>query len=154
MDAGGNLLVAETGTHAIRRITPEGGVTVLAGKTGQPGSEDGPREAARFREPEGLVLDGRSGIVYVADTGNHTVRAITPDGQVTTVAGSPGKDGAVDGQGPDARFYEPRGLAVDEDGTLYVADFGQQRDPPSLAPGRAGDDRGGDGGDNLLVTAP
>ena len=122
MDPGGNLLVAETGASVIRRISREGLVTVLAGQPGQAGSADGPAETASFREPEGLALDARTGTLFVADTGNHTLRAITPGGQVATLAGSPGQPGAVDGQGPNARFNEPRGLAVGADGTVYVAD--------------------------------
>jgi sugar lactone lactonase YvrE len=87
LDATGNLYVADTGNHAIRKVTPDGVVTTLAG-TGQPGWRDGPGVQAQFDGPMGVAVDA-SGRVIVADAYNDRVRAIAPDGQVTTLAGGP-----------------------------------------------------------------
>lgn len=120
-DAAGNLFVADTDNHAIRRIAPDGGVATLAGVAGLKGSFDGIGAAARFNRPRALAVDA-TGRVFVVDTGNHTVRRIDTDGRVTTLAGSAGASGAVDGQGAVARFAEPSGIAIAADGTLLVAD--------------------------------
>jgi len=117
----GNLYVADTGNHAIRRIDPTGAVTTLAGD-GTPGYLDGIGRAARFNGPVGIAVDN-AGIVYVADTYNDRIRRIAPDGTVTTLAGN-GKPGMLDGALPDAGFDTPSALAVSRDGTLYVADTG------------------------------
>jgi sugar lactone lactonase YvrE len=121
IDAAGNLYVADTGNNAIRRMAPDGTVTTVAGD-GTPGFQDGPSKDARFNGPIGVAVD-RSGRVLVADTYNDRIRAIAPDGTVTTVAGS-GTPGASDGPGPSALFDTPSGVAVDETGTIYVADTG------------------------------
>jgi len=86
-------------------------------------SRDGLAADARFQSPGGVVED-KSRNVYVADTLNHTIRRITPAGVVSTFAGSAGSAGASDGKGPDARFNEPRGIAIDVQGNLHVADTG------------------------------
>ncbi|MGV8039461.1 MAG: hypothetical protein AB2L07_05090 [Thermoanaerobaculaceae bacterium] len=120
-DAAGNLLVADTENHVIRRIAPDGAVSTLAGVAGLEGSFDGIGAAARFNKPRAVAVDS-TGRVFVVDTGNHTVRRIDADGRVTTLAGSAGVSGAVDGQGAAARFAEPSGIAIAADGTLLVAD--------------------------------
>ena len=97
--------------------------TTLAGVAGQKGSADGKGGAARFFSPFGLAVDG-AGYVFVADTGNSTIRKIAPDGTVSTVAGTAGSTGHRDGQGSAARFDHPLGIAVDSHGNLYVADTG------------------------------
>ena len=97
--------------------------TVLAG--GTEGSEDGAGAAAQFKWPHGLAVDS-AGNVFVADRGNHLVRKISRDGIVTTLAGSPGKYGRVDGTGEAARFWYPVGMAVDASGNVYVADSSGQ----------------------------
>jgi sugar lactone lactonase YvrE/murein DD-endopeptidase MepM/ murein hydrolase activator NlpD len=117
---GGVLYVADTGNHAIRRISPDGQVTTLAGD-GVAGDADGPGALARFNGPIGIAADER-GRVLVADTYNDRVRAIGPDGVVTTVAGSVA--GAEDGDPLSARFDTPCGVAADRAGVLYVADTG------------------------------
>ncbi|MCD9027758.1 gluconolaconase [Luteimonas sp. BDR2-5] len=119
-DASGNLYVADTGNHAIRKVTPEGVVTTLAG-TGQPGFEDGPAQRARFHGPVGVAVDA-AGQVFVADTWNDRIRVIR-DGRVETLAGGDGP-GFFDGAGAQARFDTPTGLALDRDGRLLVADTG------------------------------
>ncbi|HXJ60203.1 MAG TPA: hypothetical protein VNU68_26455 [Verrucomicrobiae bacterium] len=122
VDGNGNVYVADAGNHVIRRITPSGTVTTRAGSAGQRGSADGVRSAARFGSPSAIALD-QAGNLYVADTGNETIRRVTPAGEVTTVAGSVGKYGAADGTGNAARFSSPKGITVDQAGNLYVADY-------------------------------
>jgi len=120
-DASGNVYVADTGNDAIRKITPAGLVTTLAGQAGSSGSADGTGRAARFNWPSGVAVDG-AGNVYVADNGNDTIRKITPIGMVTTLAGMAGHFGRSDGVGGAARFSNPYGVAVDASGNVYVAD--------------------------------
>lgn len=121
LDGSGTLYVADTGNHTIRRITSSGTVTTLAGKAGQPGSVDSTGSLARFNSPRGVAVDSL-GNVYVADTGNHTIRMITQQGAVTTLAGLAGQPGSTDGIGSAARFNLPNGIALS--GYLYVADTG------------------------------
>lgn len=122
-DVVGNLFVADANNHAIRRITPAGDVTTYAGKLGISGDADGPRLTARFHRPEGLALDP-SGNLYVADAGNHTIRRISPAGDVTTLAGSSGQPGLVDASGAAARFNMPFRITVGPEGILYIAEAG------------------------------
>ncbi|MBB3219635.1 NHL repeat-containing protein [Pseudoduganella umbonata] len=121
LDHQGNLYVADTGNHAIRRVAPDGSVTTLAGN-GQPGFADGSGKDARFNGPVGIAVDD-AGVVYVADTYNDRIRRIAPDGTVTTVAGA-GRPGVQDGPAASALFDTPSGIAVAGDGALYVADTG------------------------------
>jgi hypothetical protein len=121
VDGAGNVYVADVQNHTIRKITPAGVVTTLAGRAGQRGSADGTGSAARFFYPSGVAVDG-AGNVYVADLYNHTIRKITPAGVVTTLAGSAGQRSSEDGTGSAARFHYPSGVAVDGAGNVYVAD--------------------------------
>jgi sugar lactone lactonase YvrE len=121
LDSAGNAYVADTSNHTIRKITPAGVVTTLAGLAGTPGTSDGSGAAARFNSPGGVAVDA-SGNVYVADTSNHTIRRITSAGLVTTFAGSGGTSGSADGPGNGARFLYPNAVAVDGSGNVYVAD--------------------------------
>jgi sugar lactone lactonase YvrE len=121
LDRFGNLYVADTGNHAIRRIAPDGSVTTLAGD-GQPGNADGQGRAARFNAPVGLAVD-RQGNVYVADTYNDRIRRITPEGLVSTLAGG-ARPGDADGAAMDAAFDTPTAIAVSKEGILFVADTG------------------------------
>src|SRR5436309_2298665 len=116
------LLTALTlnGTAAFGQ-TVQYAFTNFAGMPGGPGSDDGIGSAARFHDPSGVAVDS-AGNVYVADTWNSTIRKVTPDGVVTTLAGSAGQRGSADGTGGAARFYLPRGVAVDSAGNAYVAD--------------------------------
>ena len=123
VDAAGNLLVADKGNHTIRKITPDGTVTTLAGQAGDSGSADGAGADARFNQPFAIAIDPAQNL-YVADTVNCTVRKITPAGVVTTLAGLAGTQGSSDGRGSAARFNIPSGIAVDAGGSVYVADSG------------------------------
>ena len=123
VDSEGNVYVAEVDVHEIRKITPSGVVTTLAGSAGQVGSSDGTGSAARFDCPEGVAVDSE-GNVYVADVWNQEIRKISPFGVVTTLAGSAGQQGSTDGTGSAARFYLPQGVAVDSAGNVYVAEYG------------------------------
>ena len=118
-DAAGNIYVADTGNHAIRKISPQGVVTTLAG-TGVAGFRDGPGVQAQFNGPVGVAADA-SGNVYVADTYNDRIRVIRADGHVITLAGGE-KPGYQDGPGSAARFDTPSALAVDALGNIWIAD--------------------------------
>ena len=121
VDAAGNAYVADTGSNTIRKITPAGVVTTMAGYAGMAGSTDATGTNARFFGPQGVALDA-AGNVYVADTTNNTIRKITPGGVVNTLAGLAGAPGSADGTGTAARFDTPTGVAVDTAGNVYVAD--------------------------------
>lgn len=121
VDNSGNIYVADTENNTIRKVTTGGVVTTLAGLAGAFGSTDATGSAARFSAPVGVACDS-GGNVYVADTDNHTVRKITPAGVVTTLAGLAGSSGSTNGNGSNARFYYPRGVAVDGSDNIYVAD--------------------------------
>ena len=123
VDAAGNVYVADSSNHTIRTITPAGVVSTLAGLAGNPGSTDGTGSAAQFNFPQGVALDA-AGNVYVCDTGNATIRKVTPAGVVTTLAGLAGSLGSVDGTGSAARFFSPTGIGVDAAGNFYVAERG------------------------------
>jgi hypothetical protein len=117
VDGAGNVYVADSNNHTIRKITPAGVVTTLAGAAGVPGSVDGTGGAARFNFPNGIAADN-AGNVYVADMNNNAIRRITPVGVVTTFVGS----------GPgEFNFSQPEGVAVDGAGNVYVADTGRNR---------------------------
>lgn len=120
-DRKGNLYVADTGNHAVRRIARDGVVTTIAGD-GKPGYADGTGAAARFNGPVGVAVD-EHGNIYVADTYNDRIRRIAPDGTVTTLAGT-GKPGMADGPAAAAAFDTPTAIVVARDGTLFVADTG------------------------------
>jgi ABC-type branched-subunit amino acid transport system substrate-binding protein/sugar lactone lactonase YvrE len=124
IDRQGNIYIPEPFAHRIRRITPDGMVSTLAG-TGSPGYADGPVATAQFFGPTGLAVDA-AGNVYVADGGNHRIRFIRPDRTVTTLAGT-GEPGYRDGLAGEAQFDEPLDVAVSSRGVLYVADAGNDR---------------------------
>lgn len=121
LDEVGNLYVADSMNCTIRRITPDGTVSTLAGSPFQTGMIDGTGTAARFNRPCGVAV-GSDGNLYVADTDNHTIRRITPEGVVTTIAGAPGLSGYTDGPGMAARFIYPFYIAADSAGNLYVSE--------------------------------
>lgn len=121
VDSAGNIYVADTHNHTIRKVDPDGLVTTLAGTAGQAGSRDGIGAEARFNLPSGIGVD-LLGNIYVADTENRTIRRITADGAVSTLAGSAGLTGYTAGAGANARFNLPTAIAVNATGTLYVTD--------------------------------
>jgi sugar lactone lactonase YvrE len=121
----GEVLIADTAHHRIVAVTTAGALRVLAG-SGSPGSGDGSGTAAQFKSPSGLAIDQAGGVVYVADTGNHLIRRVTLDGNVTTLAGS-GRPDDADGSSTQAGFKQPMGIAVDRAGNIYVADTGSNR---------------------------
>ena len=122
-DLSGNLYVADTTNNLIRKVTPAGVVTTLAGLNGVSGHDDGTGSAALFNQPGGLAVDN-AGNVYVADTGNSTIRRISPAGAVVTIAGLPTIAGLRDGNGTEAWFNQPRDLCLSSNGYLYIADTG------------------------------
>src|SRR5437667_1861357 len=121
LDSAGNVYVADFGNHTIRKLTPAGVVTTLAGSAGHSGSADGTGSAARFNGPATLDVDS-NGNVYVTDYFNHTIRKVTPAGLVTTLAGVVGVAGTKDGSDIVARFNGPIGVAVDGATNVYVGD--------------------------------
>jgi len=120
MDSAGDIYISDTYNNLIRKISPDGLVTTIAGN-GTRGSLNGTAKQASFLHPAGLALDPL-GNIYVADVGNNKIRMITPDGRVTTYAGS-GFAGAVNGRDSISSFHRPYGVTADKKGTLYIADY-------------------------------
>jgi hypothetical protein len=121
VDGVGNVFVADTGNNVIRKIATNGVVSTLAGLVGTAGHADGNGTNAQFNGPTGVAVDA-AGNVYVADTYNYTIRRVSPDGTVTTIAGASGQYGYRDGGGTNALFDFASGIAVDGRGNVYVAD--------------------------------
>lgn len=119
VDSQDNVFVADAGGNRIRKITPDGQVTTYAGNF-NPGYKDGPAATALFFSPAGITIDKNDNI-YVADTYNNMIRKITPQGNVTTVAGNI-RPGIFDAVGTNANFNTPFNLIVDNNGNIYVAD--------------------------------
>jgi sugar lactone lactonase YvrE len=122
VDSAGNVYVADSGNHNIRKITSGGTVSTLAGTAGVAGSQDGTANGALFNAPQGIAVDA-SGNVYVSDTNNCTIRKVTAAGVTSTIAGAVGQSGGADGTGGSARFAYPIGIATDAAGNVYVADL-------------------------------
>lgn len=122
VDAIGNVYVVDTDNNTIRKVTPAGVVTTLAGTPGVAGSADGTGAAALFDYPERITLAG--GNLYVTDYTNHTIRKVTPAGVVTTFAGMAGSEGSLDGTGNAARFSYPMSIISDSSGNLFVGQDG------------------------------
>lgn len=144
IDAAGNLYIADTNNHAIRKVAVDGTVSTLAGGKSN-GYVDGIGTAAKFTLPQSIVLSP-DGNLYISDTGNNTIRKVTLAGVVTTVAGNP-TAGYADGTGTAAAFNNPRGIAADSAGNLYVGDYNNYRirkiTPSGVVTSYAGDGTGG-----------
>ena len=123
VDGAGNVLVADSFNHCIRKVTPEGNVTTLAG-TNTAGCADGVGSAALFNTPSGVAVDGE-GNILVTDSANHTLRRITPAGVVTTLTST--NAGYADGSGNAGQFNMPYGVAVNQADDVFVADYNNNR---------------------------
>ena len=117
----GRILVADSANHVIRRIDVDGTVTTIAGEPGVPGSNDGPALQAHLNQPSGIDVN-TSGEIFISDTGNHTIRKLTTDGMLATIAGAPGVAGYADGLYGESRLSGPVGIRVTPDGSILVAD--------------------------------
>ncbi|SEL86829.1 Sugar lactone lactonase YvrE [Aquimarina amphilecti] len=117
IDAQNNLYIADTQNHRIRKITPDGTVSTLAGSI--QGFQDGSVTSATFNNPRGITIDSQNNL-YIADSDNHKIRKITPNGIVSTIAGT--TNGFADGNANESNFSQPNSLAIDLDGSLYIAD--------------------------------
>src|ERR1700761_6314819 len=122
LDAAGNIYVADYSNDLIRKITPAGIVSTLAG-TGMQGAINATGVIASFNGPSGLAVDA-SGNIYVADSGNNLIRKITSAGLVTTLAGGDTTGTVLNGIGINSSFFDPLGVALDASGNVYVADAG------------------------------
>jgi sugar lactone lactonase YvrE len=133
LDSQGNLFISDSNNHAIRKITPAGRVTTLAGRALQSGFTDGPAQLARFFQPAELAFDPH-GALYVADSMNHAIRKISSDGNVSTVTGLSNIPGALDGDNGAARLYNPYGLAFLPSGKLAITDAFNQTVRAAIPP--------------------
>lgn len=122
-DAAGNLYVADSRNHCIRKVSTTGSVSLLAGTPGTPGFANGNGAIAKFDTPFGISVSA-DGTVIVSDAGNHVLRVINTNGLVSTLAGQPGVYGSTNGLVSEALFHTPLGIAHDHFGNLIIADSG------------------------------
>ncbi|NJL05674.1 MAG: hypothetical protein HC911_12380 [Chloroflexaceae bacterium] len=154
----GSLYIADTGNHRIRRIAPDGTLSTLAGSgtsSGGYSGDGGAADTARLNSPNGLALHP-DGSVYIADTGNHRIRRIAPDGTISTVAGNGSAGATGDSElATTARLNGPQGIALALDGTLYIADSNNHRirvvSPDGIIRTLAGNGSAGSIGDGGLA---
>lgn len=143
VDRAGNLYVSEPNGRVIKKISPSGEISVFAGQLGVAGDQDGTGTAAGFRTPIAMSID-KDDNIYLADL--YRIRKITPQAVVTTVANSANESGAADGPALSASFSQAEGLAVADDGTIYVSDAGNNRirmiSPSGVVSTLAGSDEG------------
>jgi uncharacterized protein (TIGR03437 family) len=158
IDAKGNLLIADTQTNRVAKVTPDGIMTTFAG-TGQYGfgGDGGPATKAFLTAPRGLAV-ATDGTVYIIDSENFRIRKVSPDGTIMTIAGT-GVPGSTGDNGPanKSQLQSPRGLALDQKGNLYIADQGchciRVIDSAGIIRTIAGTGRPGYSGDNGAATA-
>ncbi|RSS60879.1 hypothetical protein EF912_08355 [Streptomyces sp. WAC07061] len=157
VDATGNLYIADSNNHRIRKVTPDGTITTVAG-AGTPGfdGDGGLATKARLNTPFAVAVDG-DGALYIADYSNNRIRKVTPDGTITTVAGSAtGGSRGDDGAATSAQLNRPHGVAVDGAGNLYIADSYNHRirkvAPDGTITTAAGAGTPGSDGDGGLAT--
>ena len=122
VDRAGNVVVVDYESNTIRKVTKAGAVVSTLAGNGEAGFADGQGADARFNCPHSVVV-AANGDLIVSDHRNHCLRVVTPEGAVRTLVGN-GQSGFADGQGADARFKYPAGLAMDAEGNVLVADYG------------------------------
>jgi streptogramin lyase len=122
VDRAGNVVVADSDNNALRTVTRAAAVVSTLAGNGEAGFVDGQGPIARFNKPHSVVV-AANGDFIVSDRFNHSIRVLSPDGAVRTLVGN-GEAGFADGQGADARLSYPSGLAMDPEGNVLVADFG------------------------------
>jgi uncharacterized protein (TIGR03437 family) len=124
---GGHIYIADTGNQRIRELLPDGTITTVAGNGGQgPGGDGGPATSAQLNLPTGVALDA-AGNIYIADQGNNRVRAVDPDGTISTLAGSAAYSIGDGGPATAAQLDAPTSVAVDAAGNVYLSDSGHNR---------------------------
>ena len=158
LDGAGNLYIADTGSHRIRKVNSAGVISTVAGNgTRGYGGDGGPATAAQLQLPVGVAADG-AGNLYIADFHNHRIRKVDAAGDISTVAGTGTRGYGGDG-GPavNAKLGYPYGLALDGAGNLYIADFENHRIRKMNAAGNistvAGNGAAGYGGDGGQAAA-
>lgn len=127
VDSAGGVFIADTTNHRIRKVTAAGVITTVVG-TGVAGfsGDGGPAIAAQLSGPQGIAVDA-AGNLYIADTNNNRLRRVTPGGVISTIAGSTGGFRGDGGPAAAAWLLQPRKVALDDAGQIYVADAGNQR---------------------------
>ena len=124
VSSNGEIFIADSENNGIRKVDKSGEVITWSGSF-KAGYENGSRQRTQYNQPMGITID-KDNNIYVADTLNHVIRKIDKNGESTTIAGTPGKAGYVNGSTKEAAFNEPTDVAVDENGVIYVADSGNQ----------------------------
>ena len=122
VDRAGNVIVTDSSSHVICKVTKSGSVVSTIAGNGEEGFTDGQGEDAHFNQSHSVVV-AANGDLIVSDRGNHCLRVVTPEGAVRTLVGN-GQAGFADGKGADARFNSPASLALDPEGNVLVADSG------------------------------
>jgi sugar lactone lactonase YvrE len=128
LDSAGNLFIADQGNNRVRKVTPNGIITTVAGNGTQDfGGDGGPATSAQLFWPSGVAVD-TAGNLFIADYGNQRVRKVTPGGVISTVAGIGSYGFSGDGRAATAaQLYNPSGVALDSAGNLFIADYGGNR---------------------------
>lgn len=124
-DSAGNLYIADTGNHAVRKVDTAGVITTVAGSgTAGFSGDGGPSTQASLKYPQALAIDARTGDLYISDGGNYRIRKIDTNGTITTVAGTTSGYAGDNGPATSAKLGFPHGIAIDSEGNLYLVDIG------------------------------